>query len=350
MADTFTDNFNLTKPEAGKVSWDTDYAALADLIDSRFMMAGKNAIINGACQVAQRPAPNISGSYQYGKVDRIAAKADGTPTAGTISQSETTLLGSSGYASHLSGVSTGAGGAMYWRYRIESRDVQRFISQAGIFSAKVYHNVGSAQNFTITINKANAKDDFSAVTLISASGNLSVEDATETAIEFAVADLASCGNGIEIIVKCDCGAVTTKDFYLADLQFEKGNVATELEPRPIALEFAMCQRYYQQYGEGSNEMLGTSAVHSATTAFVIIPFQTTMRTTPTVTYDSTLSNYLVRISGSSQTPTSLNNDVITPRTMSINIGITGGTVGDCCFMYSPPADGISGLIKLSAEL
>jgi hypothetical protein len=33
MSDTFTANFNITKPEAGKVSWDADYAALADFAD-----------------------------------------------------------------------------------------------------------------------------------------------------------------------------------------------------------------------------------------------------------------------------------------------------------------------------
>jgi hypothetical protein len=33
MSDTYTTNFNITKPEAGKVSWDADYAALADFAD-----------------------------------------------------------------------------------------------------------------------------------------------------------------------------------------------------------------------------------------------------------------------------------------------------------------------------
>ncbi len=177
---------------------------------------GKNAIINGSCQVAQRSAPTITAGYQYGQVDRLACMADGTPTAGTIAQAATTLLGSTGYASNISGLTTGAGGVAHWRYRIESRDCQRFIDQAAVYSAKVYHNVGSNINYTITINIASAQDNFAAVTEKAKLSDVSVSTATETTLIFSVDDIGSCGNGIEIVVDATCGAVTTKDFYITE--------------------------------------------------------------------------------------------------------------------------------------
>lgn len=255
----------------------------------------RNVVINGGCRVAQRAAPSISGSYQYGKTDRFAAKADGTPTAGSINNAATALLGTSGFASKLAGITTGASGAVYWRYRIESADVQHLINQAAQIACRVYHDVGSAKNFTLIVNKADASNDFTSVTNIQSGLAVSVPNTTATLLALAVTSLGACGNGIEVIVKCDCAAVTTKNFYLTELQVEPSLVVTPFERRPLAMELAAAKRYYQKSYDadidpGTNTAGG--AIHHRLAAGVAITtgnlflntlFEVEMRAQPTVT-------------------------------------------------------------------
>ncbi len=209
-----------------------------------------NAIINGCCRVAQRAAPNLSNTYQYGQVDRFAAKADGTVGAGTISQTTSSVAGRTGYALRLAGVTLTGAGAVYHRYRMESLDARQFKNQTIIVHQKVYHDVGSAKDYTITVNKANAANDFSAVTQIGASAAQSIASGAEGTISFVVA-LGDCSNGIEVIVKCDCGAVTTKNFDFTELQFEIGSVATDFERRDYQAEETKCMRYFEALADGN---------------------------------------------------------------------------------------------------
>lgn len=266
---------------AGDTAWEAKSAAQVsdDLIVSRDWR-GRNAIINGACQVAQISAPSISGSYQYAAVDMFAAKADGTPSAGTIAQAETTLLGRSGFALHVSGLTTGAGGAVYSRMRIESKDVRRFVNQAATFSCNVYHDVGSAVDYTITINKADAEDDFSTVTQIATSAAAtSVADTTATQISLAVADMGDCSNGVEIVVSAACGAVTTKNFYTNEWQLEPGEVVTDFERESFAETLAKCQRYY--HAATGFAIIFSGNVTSGGDYYAVTQFPVEMRVTPT---------------------------------------------------------------------
>ncbi len=199
-----------------------------------------------ACQVAQRPVESITGSYKYGQVDRFKAKAGGTSPSGSISQATTTLLGSSGLASHLASVTTGSGGDVSWLYRIESRDSRHFVRQSASVAVRVYHNVGSAVGYTITVNKANAEDNFLAVTQVATSGSLAVATDTDQLLTFSVTNLGDVSNGIEIVITGNCGAQTSKDCYLTGLQVETGMLPTPFAFRPFAQEFLNCLRNYER--------------------------------------------------------------------------------------------------------
>lgn len=109
----------------------------------------------------------------------------------------------------------------------------------------MYHDVGSSKNATITVNKANAADDFSAVTNIATSGSLAVANTTATLLALAIANMGACGNGVEVIIKLDTGT-TTKNMYLTELQVEPSLVATPFMRRPFADELRLCKRYYQK--------------------------------------------------------------------------------------------------------
>lgn len=133
-------------------------------------------------------------------------------------------------------------GAVLFRRRIEAKDAALFYNQAAHFSARTYHDVGSAMDYIITVRKADAADDFSTTTQI-ATDTVSVANDTNAGIELAVPDMGDCRNGIEIEVKIDCGAITTKDFYLAEQQFSVGSVQRPFELRPVALEMKLVHRY-----------------------------------------------------------------------------------------------------------
>ncbi|CAK0761944.1 putative phage tail fiber repeat family protein [uncultured Gammaproteobacteria bacterium] len=216
--------------------------------DSRLSGGGagigvKNAVINGCCRVTHRVSKSLSGGWQYAQVDLLAVRADGSATAGTLKQATgVTALTSSGYACLVQGATLNSSGAVWWRHRIEARDALRLRSAAAVVSARTYHDVGTAVSYTVTVNKPNAADDFSAVTQI-ATGTVSVANAANADLTLAVADLGDCSNGLEVLIKAACGVVSNKWFYLGDLQLEPGTAKTAFERRPMALETHLVARF-----------------------------------------------------------------------------------------------------------
>ena len=203
----------------------------------------KNAVINGCCRVSHRGAKSLSGGWQYAQVDLLAVRADGSPTAGSIKQATgVTSLATSGYACLVQGASLGSGGAVWWRHRIEARDAVRFRSAPAVLSARTYHDTGGTVTYTLTVNKPNAADDFSAVTQI-ATGTVSVANAVNADLLLAIADMTDCSNGLEVLIKAACGAVSNHWYYLGDLQLEPGTVKTAFERRPMAAEVQLVSRY-----------------------------------------------------------------------------------------------------------
>jgi hypothetical protein len=69
-------------------------------------------------------------------------------------------------------------------------------------------------------------------------------------------------------------------FYITGVQLEKGTQATSFEYRQYGTELALCQRYFQSYGEF---MVFSGRAASSTTVIFTAPFTTPMRASPTVT-------------------------------------------------------------------
>ncbi len=199
----------------------------------------QNKFVNGACRVASEGGSvSISGSYQEGQVAEINVKAAGTPTNGTIDLTKYANCGTSGYTLHVNQLTTGGGGTVDYRFRFNSVDSRDLVDGAAIFQCNVLQNTGAAKTYTISIYKANAEDNFSGTTLIGQSSGTSVSDSTDTKISFSIADMGACENGIEIILSCACGAVTTKDFYINDIVFRKGQAEIVFEQNPYDQDYA----------------------------------------------------------------------------------------------------------------
>ena len=73
---------------------------------------------------------------------------------------------------------------------------------------------------------------------------------------------------------------SSRTFRITGVQLEPGTVATPFERRSYGQELALCQRYYQVFGDLNLTISGRST-NAATTVMPIV-FRTTMRTAPTV--------------------------------------------------------------------
>ena len=236
----------------------------------------KNYIVNGDCKIAERSDFTlVKDVYGYGRVDRFQGMATGTlVSAGNFTHS---AFSGKDYVK-FGGVTLTGAGELYVRYRIEAQDAEIFNSQKASFQCSIFHDVGTAIDATVFVRKADSSDDFSAVTAISDSGAISVPDSNETIIRFEDIDMGTCENGIEIELKLEPGAITTKEFLIRRFQFELGSFATQFVHEAYGTTLQKCQRFYQKHGRGIN-----GAFSSSTEIDVALYFPVEMRTTPTET-------------------------------------------------------------------
>ena len=93
------------------------------------------------------------------------------------------------------------------------------------------------------------------------------------------------------------GTNTSHDFFLTGVQFEVGDSASDFEHRSFGEELALCQRYYVNYGLGSNApsvvALGRDAQYGAIRG-TQVSFPVTMRANPTVVIQSGSANSMDR--------------------------------------------------------
>lgn len=101
----------------------------------------------------------------------------------------------------------------------------------------------------------------------------------------ATMDTASIKN-VAVFIWCDDMTTTLGDFlYIADIQFEVGDMATPFERRHITTELELCQRYYHRLGNANLGIWGTGYTSAASQyVAVYVKYATTVRqTNPTVT-------------------------------------------------------------------
>lgn len=317
-------------------------------------MLYSNTIINGMCQVAQRiTAPNLSTTSQYGAVDRFRVHATGTAVnAGTIAQDTAASPGSSGFALKIAGATITGTGIVLVKYRVESKDAVTLKNAIASFACKVRHDVGSGINFTITIRKPTASDNYAATTDIQVGSAVSVANTTNTTLSLEGVSLGDCSNGLEIEIKIECGAVTTKNFWLTEFQLNPGYRALAFLARPYGTELASCRRYcYGFTTAGSLQTnIGIGWGQGTTAATIKIPNTVAMRTVPTLV--ATAADWQVADgvnAGIDITALAIGSDpVATVDDLWLRATISGGTSGR---PYSMRGDG-SGtrILVLDAEL
>ena len=269
-----------------------EFADLAGSADAGGL-TGRNLIINGAMQVAQRGTSHTlsagTGSYT---LDRVRSQSNGGGI--TVSQ-ETNAI--SGIGTEKMCRYTGAASVtgVYYVYRIESKDVAQINGNSVTFSIYIENNSGASISPTIDYYHPTASDNFSGLTTIAGGVALGTIANGSSARLKATTDLSgtTITNGLMFQVNFG-SALTSGTIDFTGVQLEVGEQATPFEHRSYGDELARCQRYYTQFHNddaGAANVFLQYNVGSGNSSSVQYSFPTTMRVAPTITYTLNANNW-----------------------------------------------------------
>jgi len=296
----------------------TNGSATANLssINSGQLAGMRNKIINGAMEISQRGTSFAAVADGIYTIDRFLWGRNGAMVV-TITQS-TDVPNDTFQSSYKVDVTTADASIAAGEYaiivqRIEGYNLRDLIGQTFTLSFWVkspktgthcvsFRNSGGNRSYVLeyTVSAANTWE-YKTLTvtggLITAGTwnwtngiGLNVFFTLATGSTFqTTAGAWQTGNFIGTSSQVNCMDSTANDFFLTGVQLEIGPVATPFERRPIGTEFALCQRYFQQF-EFKNYGYGLSAMgHQSICAFM--PWATHFRAAPTGTLSSlTLTN------------------------------------------------------------
>ena len=244
-------------------------------------LSNRNLIINGAMQVAQRPA-RATGGYSapfYAGPDRWLISRSGTGNT-SFSQIASTDFGGVYAAQPLYLLATSESWNV--QQRIESKNIAHLAGQEVTLSFYVSCsvNVGTT-TMLAAMNYANSVDNFSADTEISNSSVSYTGTATKFTFTFTLP--SSAVNGVSVVLRgVKSGGTGTVTLSFGGVQLEVGDTATPFEHRSYGQELALCQRYFHL-----GSLKGLMGSYTANNQ-IGGPwnFPVTMRAVPTVTLNT----------------------------------------------------------------
>jgi hypothetical protein len=292
----------------------------------------RNVIINGAMQIAQRSTSvsSITSGETYRTVDRFVS-AYGTTGTWTESQSTDAPPGfgnSIKFQCTTANASLSAGSYLIWGQNIEGQNLQQFAKgtasakpfmlsfwvkafQTGTFVAELYDNTNSRQvTKTFTIN-ASATWEYKTIQFpADATGAFANSNASALSLYFwlvagttftsgtATGSWSSASNANRAAGLSVNGASSANNYFqFTGVQLEQNYQPTPFEQRPIGVELALCQRYFQKVFMPSGTVFSnTTATAGITTA--IGYFHQPMRDAPAI---ANTTGTLVNVSANTQT-------------------------------------------------
>lgn len=292
---------------------------------------GRNLVINGAMNVAQRAtsATGLGAASGYFTVDRWQF-TEGDATAGRLTMSQT-ADGPNGVSANClkldcttADTSIAAGEFLFIRQKIEGQNLQRIgkgVTGAKQITVSFYVKASAAFNFAVELNDndngrqmsklyatttdwvrheltfpadvddgSSPFDDDNAHSLFLAFWLHAGTNYTSGTLETAFANTTNANRAAGI------GSIfssTDNNFFLTGVQMEVGPVATEFEQEDFGTTLTKCQRYYQkQLATGSAfERFGNGFANATGNFNTIIPMQVPMRATPAIETTGTVGNY-----------------------------------------------------------
>jgi len=257
-----------------------EFADLAGSADAGGI-TGRNMVINGAMQVAQRGTSSTAGDYC--SLDRFFINLSGA--SATFSQ-ETVTLGDSVVGDFINyarlNVTTGNNFCMI-RHRIE--DVQSV--QEGTATLSFYAK-GTNPGGGVCTAQASQRFGTSGSSDVDISGQTFTLTSSWQRFDFQFTIPSISGKtigtgGTSFQLDIGQGSDTSTNAWQIDItgvQLELGEQPTPFEHRSVHDELARCQRYHQRFTGVTNGRVGFGTKTSATNARCILPFNTPMRATP----------------------------------------------------------------------
>ena len=344
---------------------------------------GKNLVINGAMQVAQRSTGTVAQANDsnegYATLDRYSLEF-GNSAGGTITTSQDTESPTGFGTSYKLNVTTAdtsvdTNHIVFVRHSIEAQNMRQSgwdytssssnitlsfwvkNSKTGIYCASVFLSDSGSRMYTTeyTVSQANTWEK-KTITIPGDSNLVFNNDTGEgLAIYFMLAN-ASGRQGV-------AGAWGTNRYgtsnqvnfldstsnvaYITGVQLEVGSVATDFEHRSYGEELALCQRYYEVLGSTAVADYGFMYIGgnwTTTNSRFGLQWAVTKRASPTITESGTW--YVRNSSGSSIGVTAKNFDQPSPYGAAPYVTCSSGlTAGHTAQIW-----GDDGLIKVDAEL
>ena len=292
---------------------------------------GRNMIINGSMNVAQRSASvtGLGAAAGYFTCDRWLM-SEATNTAGRFTMSQT-ADGPNGISANClkldcttADTSIAAGEVLQIRQKFEGQNLQRigkgvagakqitlsfYVKASAVFTfaAELFDTDNSRQctklfdtttdwvrhEFTFPADEDDGSSPFNDDNAESLQLNFFLHagsdftSGTLNTAAFVNQVQANRAAGIDSFF-----SNTANNFFLTGVQMEIGPVATEFEQEEISVTLAKCQRYFHQIqGNGSaTTALATGFAQSTTVASGYIKFPVTMRSAPTLSGSSGITN------------------------------------------------------------
>ena len=284
------------------------------LADNAFEL-GKNLIINGAMQVAQRGTSSTSN--EYATVDRFKVSIDG----GSITQSQESLSSGDPYNEGFrnfyrctnSTTATAAGNYKIITHFVEAQNmansgwnhtsaasnvtlsfwVRASVGQDYTFYFRTNDGTAQAYSFTFTLTA----DTWTKVThVVPGAAAVAFNDDNGVGLQLTWApwlgtNYTDSGHTHESWAAVDASSVSTDmtttwasttdaTFDITGVQLEVGSVATPFEHRSYGDELARCQRYYVENLRGTGHNAEINASNAWFTLNVGLPVE--MRTNPSI--------------------------------------------------------------------
>ena len=280
---------------------------------------GKNLIINGAMQIAQRgtSTTGVTGSNYY-TCDRYKTILTGLGTW-TVEQSTDAPDGFSNSLKHsctTADASPAAADILYLSQIIESQNLQQVAKGTAsaksltcsfwVKSNKTGTYIVGLQEFqntryianSYTINAANTWEKKTITFAGDTTGTLANDNSAGLYLQFYLGSGSDYSSGTlatswesTVNVNRAVGQVNLADstsnyINITGVQLEVGDTATEFEHRPYGTELGLCERYYQEIGKTANN-LWVSAQYNSSNWWATVQYRTEMRANPTITKSGT---------------------------------------------------------------
>lgn len=328
----------------------------------------KNYLINGGMDFFQRGGAsgtvNLSTTPTYLAADRYKISYTGTVTGtpNTTRVTSTLSPARAKYAIQLTGQRNASTLLFTMEQRIEGIEARELAyTGSASFSVWVFTPITGC-SVRLTLNTANAEDNFTAVTQLSQqTSSTTIAASTWTKITFSNLSISSAANtGLALVVDLQIPSGTdgsAQNHIMTQMMLNAGTTASDFarHGRDISGELISCQRYYHR--PGFNTAIDTNAFTpfgwgmciNSVSARINVPLPVIMRVIPTFGSSSVGNLALDSSSAASITVTGISISNGGTITTQLSVGTAGGlAAGNATTLYRNGTT--AGYIEFDAEL